>query len=218
MVGRAGGFAVSAWTFWSAFAFTTEVTGVSVAPASAWFASGPIIVETATVATCINPVVAFAAAGFGLYHLVKANGDNNDKRQLERQVEWYEHSEYNQQSRRKMCQHRPMGQWLTYISISKGKSLVISAWSVASDTEMMLGWVHCTRLFDPKTCLPADEYRSDQKIIEQYEKMANAPRKRQEIFVGQYLKRQKETLASIQESLKEVPQSDNDSSSNESSD
>jgi hypothetical protein len=99
---------------------------------------------------------------------------------------------------------------------------VIYAWSVASDTEMMLGWVHCTKAIDPRKYLTADtdEETPDKMkdIIEQYKKMVKAPRREKEKFVRDYLKRQRETLISIQEKLREVPESDDDSSLYEDSD
>ncbi|KAH7355001.1 hypothetical protein BKA65DRAFT_581699 [Rhexocercosporidium sp. MPI-PUGE-AT-0058] len=183
IAGRTGGIAASASTFFSAFTFTTEVTGASMAPLSTWLASGPIALKTTTVAACTCPWVALTAVCFAIYNLNRGLRDHEEQGRLEGQVNRYE------------CR----------------KSLVIYAWSVVSDTEMVLGWVHCTKAIDPRKYLIADadeETLAKMKdIIEQYEKMAREPRRKKEKFVQEYLKRQRETLMSIQEKLKEVPES-----------
>ena len=78
---------------------------------------------------------------------------------------------------------------------------------MASDTEMMLGWVHCTKTIDPRKYLTADadeETANKMKdIIKQYKKMVKFPRQKKGYFVRDYLKRQRETLISIQEQLKD---------------
>jgi hypothetical protein len=213
IAGRTGGIAASAWTFFSAFTFTTEVTGASVAPLSTWLTSGPLVLETTTFAACANPLMALTALAITIYHLDRARRDHNEKVRLEGQVERYEYSEYFPQSPKQCaCIER----WLIHLSTLTGKILVICAWSVASDTEMMLGWVRCTKAIDPGKYLTADAVEETpdkmKDIIKQYKEMVKAPRQKKEKFVRGYLKRQRETLISIQKRLREVPESDDDSS------
>lgn len=113
IAGRTGGIAVSAWTFFSAFTFTTEVTGASMAPLSTWLASGPIALKTTTVAACVNPWIALAAVGVAIYNLNRARRDHDEKVRLEGQVKQYEYSEYFPQSS-KQCVCIEL--WLTHLN------------------------------------------------------------------------------------------------------
>lgn len=65
-----------------------------MASLSKWLTTGPVAVKTAMVVACANPVVAFTAAVFGIYHLNKALSDNKERVRLGGQAEKYENSQY----------------------------------------------------------------------------------------------------------------------------
>lgn len=98
---------------------------------------------------------------------------------------------------------------LTYPSTLIGKALVIYAWSVVSDAELLLSWVHCTEGVDPKKYLTPngdEETANEMKdIVEQYEKMLREPPRNRQKFVEGYLQQHRQTLKSIQENLKKEP-------------
>ena len=71
----------------------------------------------------------------------------------------------------------------------------------ASDTGVMLGWVYCTNAVDPSMFLTADadeetRYRME-RFKKQYEQLVNAPLKRRDKFVQNYIEQQRKTLIDI---------------------
>ena len=101
------------------------------------------------------------------------------------------------------------------------KSVVVCAWSLASDTDLMLGWIFNTKLVDPNKFLTADADEVIRQKMEEfekkYQKKARASEKERERWVQNYLGVQRKTLLEIGEKLlegrpKTPPESDDESS------
>lgn len=90
VLARAGSVAGAAAIIGSTITSSTVVTGVGIAPLSTWLASGPLLVETATMLGCAAPPLAVVCAVIGIWHLKKMTDEKHKLKRWDKDVAYCE--------------------------------------------------------------------------------------------------------------------------------
>ncbi|SPO04137.1 uncharacterized protein DNG_06820 [Cephalotrichum gorgonifer] len=149
----------------------TQFSGrVGGVAASAWTFISAIKVTAAAGASAATVAPVAVAAACALWNLYKGIQHWDEKEKLESRMK----------------------------DLEEKKSLVISAWSLASDTELMLGWVYNTSLVDPSTFLAEDADDATKERLQvvrgRYNELASCSEREKKKFARRYLKVQRKTL------------------------